>query len=149
MSKQNEKELLPCPFCGGTPQAYGPTDPSMGMKLARVECECGIGTANFETQAEAIAFWNDRQNGPGPSSGSADVMRLTWSEQTPSEEGWYWYKEEGCEKKPIEIERSNSFYNRGRMRPKIKMKYNGRLYLWVDWAPGEWAGPIPEPKEVP
>jgi len=79
-------------------------------------------------------------------SAAADVMRLTWSEQSPSKEGWCWYREEGCEKKAIQVEEAYGFYNFGRMR--VNMKYNSCYWRWADEAPGEWAGPIPEPKNA-
>ena len=74
-----------------------------------------------------------------------DNIRLTWSDETPSQAGWYWYREEGGAKKPCEITTSYSFFHPDRLYAQIR--YKGRYYRYADEAPGEWAGPIPEPDD--
>ena len=49
-------ELLPCPFCGG--DAFtGETLTSLYVVLCR---GCGAETGAWDTEAEAIAAWNQR-----------------------------------------------------------------------------------------
>ena len=51
------KELLPCPFCGGEAAlAYGVYDRWIFCK------KCGASTKQYETNEEAIAAWNTRTN---------------------------------------------------------------------------------------
>ena len=76
----------------------------------------------------------------------SDSAALTWTKETPSQEGWYWYREEGGLKKPCRIRTSYSFYHPDRLYAQIK--YRGRYYRYADEAPGEWAGPIPEPDDT-
>ena len=55
------KELLPCPFCGG--EAY--QDYVENKLLFRVECrECGVSGNIRATPGNAIAAWNNRTNAP-------------------------------------------------------------------------------------
>lgn len=57
------KGVKPCPFCGENPTL------NKGMHGCNVDtnlencfqCECGIETPCFETEAELIDFWNTRK----------------------------------------------------------------------------------------
>lgn len=56
LALEAEEELLPCPFCGGTPE---PRHGTSGFY--RVQCDaCGSSTENYDTKEEAIAAWNRR-----------------------------------------------------------------------------------------
>ena len=55
-------ELLPCPFCGGTPKVSGVIseykDDFSGFV---VMCEvCGCGTTAFTARDKAVSVWNNR-----------------------------------------------------------------------------------------
>lgn len=62
-------ELLPCPFCGGTPAVagYGPFS---------IYCRCGtrLGPFYVESEAGAIAAWNRRL--PHEAEGKAEPQRI-------------------------------------------------------------------------
>lgn len=52
-----EEELLPCPFCNGTPLRCH--DGTLGVYYVRC-CDCGSMTKDFTTKDEAIAAWDRR-----------------------------------------------------------------------------------------
>lgn len=50
-------ELLPCPFCGGTPKILN--DPGLAMYIRCMSC--GIdNNRQLQTEAQAVAAWNRR-----------------------------------------------------------------------------------------
>ncbi|MCP9269691.1 Lar family restriction alleviation protein [Xenorhabdus sp. XENO-1] len=58
-------ELKPCPFCGG----YSVVDKEYGGKYFVYCSECLVEqTEPSETEAEAIAAWNQRANNDGKNS---------------------------------------------------------------------------------
>ena len=57
--EQKTPEMLPCPFCGGSPLEVS------CMGKTRIECSrmdegCGVETAFYSKREEAIAAWNKR-----------------------------------------------------------------------------------------
>lgn len=61
MSKTEETNLLPCPFCGG--EAVVTRDNEDGNNGSKVECvKCWISTEEYQTkyEADAIKAWNTR-----------------------------------------------------------------------------------------
>lgn len=64
VTKETKIQMLPCPFCGGTPlrQDIG--------GLWTIECrECGAQSSVREHYQSAIAAWNERTpNGTGPTN---------------------------------------------------------------------------------
>lgn len=52
------KELLPCPFCGGTDFLYGN---NTKMKIYWLKCKkCGVQTPSFHMEAMVHTFWSTR-----------------------------------------------------------------------------------------
>lgn len=67
----NDKELLPCPFCGHPPEVYDDTKPGMNKGCYWVTCvnsECAVEafTENDHwCKKDAINAWNTRHTPPG------------------------------------------------------------------------------------
>ena len=59
MTDEQKVQLLPCPFCGGTPLAGSSYDED--VLLHNIRCRCGAGVNDFFGQEEAIEAWNTRQ----------------------------------------------------------------------------------------
>ena len=54
-----DKELLPCPFCGGEAELFDYPE----MKAYCVAClECGVETLIYSSKEKAIKAWNTRIN---------------------------------------------------------------------------------------
>ena len=110
-----EEELKPCPVCNGD---------------VRIEFECDhyyISCKNFGCGAICI---DSDDNDDCISQWNALPRRLRWTKEKPTQEGWYWLKEEG-------------------RHAVVKMTAGGMIsepYVrHVNEVDGEWAGPIPEP----
>lgn len=61
------KELKPCPFCGGEANTYPVVvGRHLDHTLFSVSCKkCGCGTKRFDWIREAIAAWNKRAKEAG------------------------------------------------------------------------------------
>lgn len=109
-----EISMLPCPFCGNTQIDYW--DETDGFYY----CEkCGLCGPRAHDKILAADRWNGLPR------------RLKWTREKPTQEGWYWLKEEG-------------------RHAVVKMTAGGMIsepYVrHVNEVDGEWAGPIPEPE---
>ena len=84
MTEAKEQELLPCPFCGSThivvADAHQPKDAAMCFRCD--DCSASIDIKKPATMKQTIAAWNCRAETPAP----------LWSQEPPTEEGWYWVK---------------------------------------------------------
>lgn len=117
-----ELTLLPCPACGGRAWAhYEPT-------TIRIYCPCcDILGPQKNTIEEARAAWN------------ALPRSLAWTDEPPKVPGWYWFKDEyGIRIAWIKHDSR-----------KINELYAviGGVGNWMSTLHGQWAGPIPEPRE--
>lgn len=98
-SDNTTPDLKPCPFCGGEysigddyrPVVYF-TKPVNGVEYRYCEChDCGIRTADCDTELDAIEAWNTRAEMPQPVTDAldpdmpADQLRLHMGELTPNE----------------------------------------------------------------
>lgn len=105
-----EEELKPCPACGSI---------SISLAYTKPVCYCVCSYCNMYgpesmSQEEAKAAWN------------ALPRRLKWTNEKPTQEGWYWHHIPPAFGTVIE------YYD-----PEISDSETI----------GEWAGPIPEPEE--
>lgn len=130
----SEKKMLPCPACGKDNYMDISENPIHGTTYVRCANCMMQGPAFFERDNDAaIKAWN------------ALPRALCWTKERPTTPGWYWWRAwrggtavvtEVCYSIPVTGEK--------------------RLYaqfvdctkaLYIDQFEGEWAGPIPEPKE--
>ena len=119
-----ELTLLPCPACGAS-------DVVMRVDTrAYVFCTacgmCGPCSPKVDTEY-AIRQWN------------ALPRALEWTNEPPKVPGWYWFKDE---------------YGIRIARIKHDSRKMNELYAviggvgnWMSTLHGQWAGPIPEPRE--
>ncbi len=65
------------------------------------------------------------------------MARLTWTEQRPTQAGWYWFRGQAHEADPfiVQVDEAGQF------------QWPDGGYQEVMLAKGEWAGPIEEPTE--
>ena len=78
MTAETEK-VLPCPFCGGEPKAWG--EDSTWLSLCRVACQvCYANSGEYvQTRVAAIENWNRRALpvSPAPTVDNAAVPEIT------------------------------------------------------------------------
>jgi len=85
--KQNEVGLDVCPFCGCTGAVYSHRNIEDSEKPYSVRCfDCTIKTGYFATKAEARASWNRR----AVKESGERSQESEWTNEVPTEEGWYW-----------------------------------------------------------
>ncbi len=117
---------LPCPACGhpaGIARANG-------TGCAFVMCQhvkCAFSGPIKTTSEAAVAAWN------------ALPRALTWTNEPPKVPGWYWFKDEyGIRIAWIKHDsrKMNELY-----------AVIGGVGNWMSTLHGQWAGPIPEPRE--
>lgn len=115
------EEVNPCPFCGEE-EALALYDYPAGSFA--VSCaNCGFrGPATGYSESDAIAAWN------------ALPRRLRWTGNKPTEPGWYCYRY------------PDGKWAIGYLRGNC-ITFPGGEYLYLDNAPGEFAGPIKTPKD--
>jgi Restriction alleviation protein Lar len=66
MTNNAERELLPCPFCGGGGHIIKPPD----TRRHRPQCsKCGAGFGEFDTHMNALNAWNTRAKASGAPDG--------------------------------------------------------------------------------
>lgn len=119
-----ELTLLPCPACGASDvvmrvdtRAYG-FCPACGM--------CGPCAPKVDVEY-AVKQWN------------ALPRALEWTDEPPKVPGWYWFKDEyGIRIAWIKHDsrKMNELY-----------AVIGGVGNWMSTLHGQWAGPIPKPRE--
>ena len=119
-----ELTLLPCPACGASDVVLRVDTRAYGFCHA-----CGMcGPCAPKVDAEyAVKQWN------------ALPRALEWTDEPPKVPGWYWFKDEyGIRIAWIKHDSR-----------KINELYAviGGVGNWMSTLHGQWAGPIPEPRE--
>lgn len=117
--------LLPCPHCG-KPATLWAVDMSEGVYVFCDNCGMRGPLTEEMTEHAAITAWN------------ALPRRLPWTKEKPTEPGWYWHdKNMPSIVRVVKPSSGRMFY--------CVLGYHGQCDVLDD--DGEWAGPIPEPKE--
>lgn len=125
--------LLPCPnpycFADKPPRIVSTGVDCMTQCNHTVQCSCGITVAGMSIK-EAVNAWNFLPRA------------LTWTEEPPRTVGMYWWRQDPC---------SKYWAYKVRLIPKIHglITYDHRdaIAVHVEDIGGQWAGPIPEPRE--
>lgn len=127
-----ELTLLPCPACGEKDLSvdehiydrYGLISPWWTVICPN----CGLSVGEkCKSSPQAIDAWN------------ALPRALTWTDNPPKVPGWYWFKDEyGIRIAWIKHDsrKMNELY-----------AVIGGVGNWMSTLHGQWAGPIPEPRE--
>lgn len=122
--------LLPCPnpycFADKHPRIASTGVDCMTQCNHTVQCSCGITVAGMSIE-EAVDTWN------------ALPRALEWTDIRPKVPGWYWFKGEyGIRIAWIKHDsrKMNELY-----------AVIGGVGNWMSTLHGQWAGPIPEPRE--
>ena len=77
MTETKEQELKPCPFCGSTNIVIVEDD-----RYPYALCNACCANTNVPpANKDAVEWWNRRAETPAPQ----------WSQEPPTEEGWYWH----------------------------------------------------------
>ena len=126
MSEELTLLPLPCPACGhpaGIVRANG-------TGCAFVMCQhvkCAFSGPIKITSEAAVAAWN------------ALPRTLTWTDEPPKVPGWYWFKT-AYRIHIVSVEHDHR---------KVDDLYIcvGSVGIWMSNLHGQWAGPIPEPRE--
>lgn len=129
----SNKELLPCPFCGGEADIHTYEDMLTDKNYTEVVCGyCGVGTKG-DTQSEAIDAWNTRNYPVFPDSSNSSekpnsCKKSCKDENTTCKKNLQLTRSD-IEKmvKPIEWEDYNGEYN----NIYACSKYMGDLYFEI------------------
>lgn len=72
-AKLEQRELLPCPFCGDEAAifGFGPINPTFHVNCVRDNCCCG---PDYRTRDEAITAWNTRAIQAQPAEGGVGLV---------------------------------------------------------------------------
>lgn len=115
------EELKPCPACGSDDVTVVCDS---GSTFAVLCVSCVMRGPRYEDPQDAVEAWN------------ALPRKLRFSREKPSKDGkWYWYRD-------TEGEPAIGFLRDG------CLTFLGGSYVYIDNAPGEFAGPIQEPEEA-
>ena len=133
----SEERMLPCPACGSE-ELGNPTQNSAQKELGFYYvwcCLCGTCGPQRDEPKPAIHDWNSLPR----------VLR--WTKEPPKELGRYWWRKAPRERLYIvELFPAEQHIN----MPLICVRYAGidDKVHYMTKLDGEWAGPIPEPKEA-
>ena len=126
-----EVTLLPCPACGGKADIIDSFERDDKGHVAigwSAYCTRGcLTTSEHGSREKAAASWNNLPRA------------LTWTDEPPKVPGWYWFKDEyGIRIALIKHDsrKMNELY-----------AVIGGVGNWMSTMHGQWAGPIPGPRE--
>ena len=115
-----ELKLLPCPRCGSRKRLAAEQITKAEWRQKCNSCQFSIGVC--ASKEEALAVWNSLPR------------KLRFSREKPTQDGWYWYRDKDME--------PTIGFLLGRC-----LSLRGGDYVYIENAPGEFAGPIQEPEE--
>lgn len=122
-----ELTLLPCPLCQATAHVEYHNGYLRVICEGEPGCPFRMGGKRFVFTDECYDWWN------------ALPRALEWTTEPPKVPGWYWFKNE---------------YGIRIARIKHDSRKMNELYAviggvgnWMSMQNGQWAGPIPEPRE--
>lgn len=141
------EELKPCPACGASVRLEG-GDQWYNQNSFVIRCEdptCGCIRVGDTERDECIRRWNSLPRAPHITPNDVDCKGcperrpgLAWTTEPPTVPGWYWWRwHKGAEAIPLEV------------REGLIVEYPRRTLRAVADIGGQWAGPIPMPKDEP
>lgn len=141
------QELKPCPACGASVRLEG-GDQWYNQNSFVIRCEdptCGCIRVGDTERDECIRRWNSLPRATHITPNDADCKGcperrpgLEWTTEPPTVPGWYWWRwHKGAEAIPLEV------------REGLIVEYPRRTLRAVADIGGQWAGPIPMPKDEP
>lgn len=141
------QELKPCPACGASVRLEG-GDQWYNQNSFVIRCEdptCGCIRVGNTERDECIRRWNSLPRAPHITPNDVDCKGcperrpgLAWTTEPPTVPGWYWWRwHKGAEAIPLEV------------REGLIVEYPRRTLRAVADIGGQWAGPIPMPKDEP
>lgn len=141
------QELKPCPACGASVRLEG-GDQWYNQNSFVIRCEdptCGCIRVGDTERDECIRRWNSLPRAPHITPNDVDCKGcperrpgLAWTTEPPTVPGWYWWRwHKGAEAIPLEV------------REGLIVEYPRRTLRAVADIGGQWAGPIPMPKDEP
>ena len=144
------EELKPCPICGENMNlmVMKNNHPIAADKPYYIQCGNGClcaGPTASATADAAITAWNALPRAPHITPNDVDCKGcperrpgLAWTTEPPTVPGWYWWRwHKGAEAIPLEV------------REGLIVEYPRRTLRAVADIGGQWAGPIPMPKDEP
>lgn len=141
------QKLKPCPACGASVRLEG-GDQWYNQNSFVIRCEdptCGCIRVGDTERDECIRRWNSLPRAPHITPNDVDCKGcperrpgLAWTTEPPTVPGWYWWRwHKGAEAIPLEV------------REGLIVEYPRRTLRAVADIGGQWAGPIPMPKDEP
>jgi len=101
--------------------------------------------AELETRVRELEF-DIATSGISSQAGRSDITPRTWTPDTPTVPGWYWWRgifHDEDSPQILEVAHLEAMPDKA-----LCVCFNDSYYTRLDTVPGKWSGPIPMPKEA-